>query len=510
MFPRRVALSGAPVRDHLVTFAQARAKRLANPLDGFLIEPEPALAFAMWFGPDALSRLDHDSLLRALDRDINAIDDLLARQVDAILHQPRFQSLEASWRGVAYLVDQADPDDGVNIRIITWSWRDLSRDLERALEFDQSQLFNKVYSQEFGMPGGEPYGVLLGDYAIQHRPTVDHPSVDIPTLKGISQVAAAAFAPFVVGASPALLGLETFSQLSRSLDLRPLFRGQEYVHWRALQQTADARFLAVVLPRVLMRLPFEDDGTRSDGFRYREGVAAANHDRYLWGNGVYPFAAVLIREHLQNGWFSDIRGVRQMPSGTPEDYNGGLIADLPCHAFATDRDGIAIKPPVEVRLSDATERDLAGLGLVPISVCRNTPWLAFRSAQSVQRPERYDDEAANANARLSAMLQYIFCVSRFSHYIKVMMRDRLGAFTTAADCEKHLENWVLNYVTTNINASVLEKAQYPLQEARVRVREQPGKPGTYRCEMLLRPHFQPTDVVSNFRLVTELAAVGGR
>ncbi len=509
--PRAAALAGAPVRDRLVRFAQLRSKRLASPLDGFLAEPDAALALVQWFGARELAGLAREgrgALKTAIDRDVAWIDGLLAGQVDAILHHPRFQRLEASWRGIAYLARQADPDDGVVVRLITWSWRDLGRDLERALQFDQSQLFNKIYNQEFGMPGGEPFGVLLGDYQVQHRPTTDHPSVDIPVLQGVMQVAAAAFTPFIVGCTPALLGLESFAQLSRPLDLSGLFHGVDYARWRSLQHAPDARFVGVVLPRVLMRRPYRDDGTRNDGFRYEEQVAGPDPRRYLWGSAVYAFGAVLIRAFRQNGWFADIRGVRKMPADEPEAFNGGLIPDLPVDSFPTDRDGLATKAPVEVRLSEAAERELAGLGLIPVSVCRNTPWLAFRSAQSVQQPERYDREAATVNARLSAMLQYVFCVSRFSHYVKVIMRDRLGSFTTADECERHLTNWLLNYITTNIDASLSEKARYPLQDGRVRVREQPGKPGSYLCEMYFRPHFQPTDVVANFRLVTELAAAG--
>lgn len=502
--------SPVPVRDLAVACALHQFKRLADPLDTFLIEDDLQRALRQWFGNDdpllAAPSCDVLAIINALDRDIARIDDLLSAQVNAIIHHPRFQRLEASWRGLHFLVEQADREEGVIFKVIHWPWPEVCRDLERALEFDQSQLFDKIYSAEFGMPGGRPYGVLVGDYAVQHRPSRGHRTTDVDALRGIAQVSAAAFAPFVVGCTPLLLGLESFAQLGPRLDLRTLLLEPEYARWRSLQELADSRFLAVALPRVLMRLPYLDDGSRDDGFRFRETVEASDAGRYLWGNAAYAFAAVLVREFVTHGWFADIRGVRQMPTGTPGEYNGGLVAGLPVQSHATDRSGVAIKVSVEAALSEYMERELAELGFLPISDCKNTPWSAFRSAQSLQRPARYTSEIATTNARLSAMSSHVFCASRFAHYIKVIMRDRIGGFANAEECESYLMKWLMNYYSANIDASLAEKARFPLQEASVRVRELPGQPGAFACTMRLCPHFQPTDVISSFRLVTELAA----
>jgi type VI secretion system protein ImpD len=495
------------IRDVAAAYALQLFKRLANPLDAFLIETNLWRALEMWFGLDSpiLSTDARCALANSIDQDIAELDDLLAAQVDKILHHPRFQRLEASWRGLHYLVEQADREDVVVFKVIHWPWKQLCRDLERSLEFDQSELFAKVYSEEFGMPGGEPFGVLIGDYTVQHRPTPDHPTSDVDALRAIAQVAAAAFVPFVVGCEPFLLGLEDFSQLNVRVDFESLFRQADYTRWRTLQEMEEARFVAVSLPRVLMRTPYADDGFRNDGFRYQEQVESAVSNCYLWGNAAYAFGAVLVREFVNHGWFADIRGVRQMSANDQPDYNGGLVWNLPVQSFATDREGIAIKFPVEVSLPEHVERKLAGLGFLPIIDCRNTPWSAFRSAQSIQRPLKYLSDIATTNARLSAMLQYVFCVSRFGHYIKVIMRDRIGGFASAQECENYLSSWLVNYYTTSIDASPSEMARYPLQEAEVRVRELPGRPGSYSCTMHLRPHFQPTDVISSFRLVTDLA-----
>lgn len=499
-----------PVREICVALAMNPSKRLANPVDRFLREADPRTALEQWFGADepllATDGFDPLAVMDALDRDSAWLDRLLSAQVNAILHHPKFQRLEASWRGLRFLVDQAEREDGVIFKVIHWSWRELCRDLERAIEFDQSQLFAKIYSEEFGMPGGLPYGVLVGDYAVQHRPSPEHDTTDVDALRGISQVAAAAFAPFVVGCTPLLLGLESFSQLGSRLDLRSLLLQPEYARWRSLQQMDDSRFLAVALPRVLMRLPYADDGSRDDGFQFRETVEAKDTRYYLWGNAAYAFAAVLVREFVTHGWFADIRGVRQLATGAVSEFNGGLVADLPVQSFSTDRPGIALKFSLEVALFEFMERELAELGFLPLSDCKNTPWSAFRSAQSLHSPGKYTSEIGTTNARLAAMLSSIFCSSRFAHYIKVIMRDQVGGFRNPEECERYLTSWLMNYYTTNIDASLSEKARYPLQEASVRVRELPGQPGTYACTMRLRPHFQPAEVVSGFRLVTELVS----
>jgi type VI secretion system protein ImpD len=495
------AIRTAALRDTVVALAFKPAGATRALLDDFLSEPSWALALRLWFGESELLRapVGRVRILQAIDRDIAWLDALLNEQVDAILHHQRLQRFEASWRGIHYLVALSESGESIKIRILNLSWAELCRDLERAIEFDQSQLFTKIYSEEFGMPGGEPFGVLIGDYAIQHLRTKDHPTDDVAAMHGISGVAAASFSPFIVGCSPSFLGLDSFQDLGRPVDLKAIFRQPEYTRWRSFQDTDDARFVGVTLPRVLMRYAYRDDGTRIDGFRYREEVEDPQRGGYLWGNAVYAFAALLIRAYGQSAWFADIRG-------TPQDsVTGGILDTLPVEWFDTDKRGIAIRYSTDVAISEFLERDLADLGILPLCKVKNTPYSAFHSNQSTQVAKTYATLVASVNARLSAMLQYIMCVSRFAHFIKVIGRDRIGSYATPAECEKFLQTWLHGYCVNNDMATAEVKARYPLREGQIRVHELPGKPGVYACTVHLQPHFQFDDIVSAFKLVTELA-----
>jgi len=476
----------------------------------FLAERRAERKLALWFGEDEPLRrpLDRGRLKAALDRDIAWIDGLISDQVNAVLHHPRFQRLEASWRGMAYLVGQAVAYQGfteeptgnkVKIRVLDVSWPELCRDLERAIEFDQSQTFDKIYNDEFGMPGGEPYGVLIGDYEVQHRRGREHATDDVAALKAMAQVAAAAFAPFIVGCAPAMLGLDDFGELGLPIDLQGVFRQPEYARWRSLRDIEDSRFLGITLPRVLMRLPYEDDTLRTDGFAFREDVARPDLGGYLWGPASYAFGGVLIRAYATYGWFADIRGAPR------DEVAGGMVTDLPVQCFGTDRHGLAIKASTDVLITERLENELGMLGFIPLSKCKDTEYSVFYSNHSVQQPKRYDRQLATVNAQLSAMLQYILCVARFSHYVKVMVRDRIGAMVTPEECQDYLYRWLMNYTTSNDNAPLSQKAKFPLREAGVQVRELAGRPGEYAATLHLRPHFQLDQVVSSFRLVTELA-----
>jgi type VI secretion system protein ImpD len=471
----------------------------ASRLEQFLREPSPGPALLLWLDlagyRDTLT--SREQLGRLLNRDIALLDDLIGRQVNAILHHSAFQKLEASWQGLRFLVDSVPEEMAgkIKVRVLNISWRELVRDLANAVEFDQSHLFRKVYEQEFGHPGGEPYGVLLGDYEIRHLPPEN-----LETLARISQTAAAAFAPFVAAAHPALLDLETFGDLERPLNLARTFEQPEYIKWRAFRETEDARFVGLTLPRVLMRLPYRDDGSRLDGFRFREDVEARDRSRYLWGNAAYAFGAVLVRAFAQSRWLAGIRGVPQDGSG------GGLVTGLPVHSFRTDRTGVAPKCSTEVIVTDAQEKELGELGFLPLCHCQDTEWAAFHGCQSVQKPARYDEPAATINARLSAMLQYILCVSRFAHYVKVIARSQVGSYTEAAQLEDYLRRWLQTYTTQGDNAGPEVKARHPLREAKVRVREREGQPGSYVCEVHLRPHFQLDQMVAAVRLVTEVTS----
>lgn len=488
------------LRDGVVDLAFQPAGPTRALLDDFLSEPSWEVALRLWFGDGDLLKVPTRSrILQALDRDVAWLDSLLTAQVNEILHHPRFQKLEASWRGIRYLVAEAEAAEDLKIRVLNLSWGELCKDLDRAIEFDQSQIFAKVYSEEFGMPGGEPFGVLIGDYEIQHRRTRDHPTDDVAAMHGISGVAAAAFSPIIVGCAPTFLGLDSFRDLGLPIDLKAILRQAEYTRWRSFQETDDARFVGITLPRVLMRLAHRDDGSRIDGFRFREQVEDPAGDGYLWGNAVYAFAALLIRAYAQSAWFAEIRG-------TPQDtVAGGIVDSLPLEWFDTDRRGIATRYSTDVSISEFQERDLADMGLLPLCKVKNTNYSAFYSNQSAQFPKGYSTLVASVNARLSAMLQYIMCVSRFAHFIKVIGRDRIGSYATPEECERFLQKWLHSYCVGNDNASPEMKAKYPLRDGQIRVRELPGKPGVYACTAHLQPHYQFDDVVSAFKLVTELA-----
>jgi type VI secretion system ImpC/EvpB family protein len=480
--------------------AAPAARATAGLLDAFLAEPSTGKALVRWFGPETLRReaSSRDRIARRLGEAIARIDTLLAEQVDAILHHQAFQRLEASWRGLKYLVEQADAPENVKIRVLNVSWQELARDAERAIEFDQSQLFRKVYSDEFGTPGGEPFGVLLGDYQVHLRPSAEHPIDDLEVLRSVSQVAAAAFAPFIAGAHPSLLGVENFTDLEQPLNLRRGFEQLDYLKWRAFRETEDARFVGLALPRVLMRPPYEDRGTRADGFRYAEDVAGPDRSAYLWGNAAYAFGAVLVRAFATTGWLADIRGVQRGLE------NGGLVSGLPVHCFSTEKWGLAAKSSTEVILTDRQEPELSDLGFMPLCHVKDTEYSAFYAAQSVAKAKKYDDPAATANARISSMLQYMLCVCRFAHYLKVIARDKIGGLAEPEALEDFLHRWLQNYVTSDSEAGPETKSKYPLREAKLRVREQPGRPGGYLCVAHLWPHYQLDQLVGALRLTTEL------
>ena len=446
---------------------------------------------------------DMQQSVHTLNRQIAAIDALLCDQLNAILHHPGFQQLEASWRGLRYLVEQAESAEGVKIRVLSVSWKELARDAERAIEFDQSQLFRKVYSEEFDTPGGQPFGALIGDYQIHPRPAAEHPLDDVELLTAISHVAAAAFAPFVAGVDPSMFGLDEFGELERPRDLAKTFDEIEYLKWKALRDSEDARFVGLILPRVLMRLPYDDDPRRAVGFRFHEEVAGADRGKYLWGNAAYALAALLIRAFGQSGWLADIRGVQRGVEG------GGLVPDLPVHCFSTDRTGIAPKSSTEVIVTDAQEQQLGELGFIALCHCQDSEHSALYSNPSIQKPKRYDRPAATMNARISAMLQYMFCVSRFAHYLKILARDKIGSFAEAAECESYLQQWLQKYVTPDADASPEVKAVYPLREAQVSVRAHPGRPGCYLCVAHLWPHFGLDELVASVRVTTELIPAAG-
>jgi type VI secretion system protein ImpC len=421
---------------------------------------------------------------------IAQIDRLISVQLNEVLHYPAFQKLEGTWRGIKYLMDQSETSEMLKIKVLNVSKRDLLKDLQRAPEFDQSALFKKVYEEEFGIFGGAPFAALVGDYEFGKGPE------DIELLERISNVASAAHAPFMTAAGADLLNLSSYTQLGAPRDIGKIFDSTEYAKWKSFRQSEDTRYVALTLPHILMRLPYGKDTKQIDAFDYEESVDGSDHSKYLWGNAAWGLAARLTNSFAKHGWCASIRGVE----------GGGLVEGLPAHTFRTDEGDVALKCPTEVAITDRREKELADQGLVPLVHCKGTDYAAFFSVQTANKPKLYDKEAANANARLSAQLPYILAMSRFAHYLKAMMRDKIGSFMTRGDCEKFLNQWISNYVVNDDNASQAAKASHPLREAAIQVSEVPGKPGAYRAVAFLKPHFQLDELSVSLRLVADLPA----
>jgi type VI secretion system protein ImpC len=424
----------------------------------------------------------------AISARITAIDELLSKQLNEIMHAPEFQKLEASWRGLHYLVQQSETSTMLKIRVMNVSKDDLRRDLERASEFDQSALFKKVYEEEYGMFGGAPYGALIGDYEFGRHPQ------DMSLLEQIAHVAAAAHAPFVAAASADLLNLDSFTDLGVPRDLAKIFDTVEYAKWQSFRASDDSRYVGLTLPHILTRLPYGQDTIPVEAFNFKEDVDGKDHGKYLWSNAAYAFGARLTDAFAKYGWCAAIRGVE----------GGGLVEGLPTHTFKTDEGDVALKCPTEIAITDRREKELSDLGFIPLVHCKGTDYAAFFGAQSCQKAKKYDTDAANANARLSTQIQYIMATSRFAHYLKSIMRDKIGSFASRGNVEEYLNRWINNYVLGTDEAGQEMKAKYPLREARVDVSEVPGKPGVYRAVAFLRPHYQLDELTISLRLVAEL------
>lgn len=419
---------------------------------------------------------------------IAAIDRLLSAQLNEILHHEEFQKLEGSWRGLRHLVMNSETGTALKIRVFNASKKDLGKDLERAAEFDQSALFKKIYEEEFGTFGGAPYGALIGDYEFSNHPQ------DVAMLEKLSNVAAAANAPFIAAAAPQLFGWDSYTELSEVRDLAKIFDQTEYAKYRSFRESEDSRYVGLTLPHTLMRLPYGSATVPTETFRFEENVDGTDHKKYLWGNAAYAFGTRLTEAFAKHHWCAAIRGVE----------GGGLVQGLPTHTFSTDEGDVALKCPTEIAITDRREKEFSDLGFIPLVHCKNTDYAAFFAAQSAQKPKKYDTDSANANARLSTQLQYILAVSRFAHYLKAMMRDKIGSFMSRQNAEDFLSRWINNYVLLDDNAGQDLKAQYPLRDARIEVVDVPGKPGAYRAVAFLKPHFQLDELTASLRLVAEL------
>jgi type VI secretion system protein ImpC len=430
---------------------------------------------------------DADQMISAR---VAQIDHLVSIQLNEILHNAQFQKLEATWRGLKYLLDQSETGTMLKIRILNASKKDLLRDLQRAPEFDQSALFKKVYEEEYGIFGGDPFGALVGDYEFSKHPE------DLELLEKVSQVAASAHAPFLSAASPGLLNMESYSKLDQPRDIGKIFDSTEYAKWKGFRESEDSRYVCLTCPRILMRLPYGRDTAPVEGFNFEEGVDGTDHSKYLWGNAAYGLASKMTQAFAMYGWCVSIRGVE----------GGGLVDGLPAHTFRTDQGDVALKCPTEIAITDRREKELADQGLVPLVHCKGTDKAAFFSIQSCNKPKLFDSDSANANARLSAQLPYMMSTCRFAHYLKAMMRDKIGGFMSRDECQDFLNRWISKYVTKDDKAGQITKAKFPLREARVDVEEVKGKPGAYRAVCYLRPHFQLDEINVSLRLVADLPA----
>ncbi len=419
---------------------------------------------------------------------ISEIDKKLSLQLNEIMHAPEFQKLEGTWRGLHYFVHQSETGTNLKIRVLNVTKRELYKDLEKAVEFDQSALFKKIYEEEYGQLGGQPYGMLVGDYEF------DRSGEDVNMLKMISNVAAAAHAPFVSAASPKLMNMESFKDLANPRDLAKIFDGVEYAAWKGFRESEDSRYVALTMPRVLGRLPYGSNFKKVDEFNFEESVSGKDHDKYLWMNASWAYASRISDTFSKYGWFARSRGVE----------GGGLVEGLPVHTFPTDDGDVAMKCPTEIAISDRREFELSNLGFLPLLHAKGTDHAVFMGSQSTQKAKTYFDPAANANAELSSKFNLLLCTSRFAHYLKVMARDKIGSFMEVKDCSQWLNDWISNYTVDPDGASDRTKAERPLSEAGVEVRAVKGKPGWYEAVAYLRPHYQLEALSASMRLVAEV------
>ena len=431
--------------------------------------------------------VSHDTFASINSR-IAQIDELISRQLNEIMHAQEFQQLEASWRGMNYLVMKTETGTRMKIRLLNATKKELLNDLEKATEFDQSELFKKIYEEEYGTFGGNPYGMLVGDYEFGRHPQ------DIALLEKLSNVAAAAHAPFLAGASAKLFDMDSFTEVGRPRDLAKLFENSELIKWRSFRETEDSRYVSLVLPHALLRLPYGPKTKPVDEFSFVEEVTGRDHSKYLWGNAAWILAERITNAFSQYSWCAAIRGVE----------GGGLVQGLPTHTFMTDEGDVALKCPTEIAITDRREKELNDLGLITLVHCKGTDYAAFFGGQSTNKPKVYDTPQANANALVSSQLPYILAASRFAHYLKAIMRDKIGSFNTKDNVSTFLNRWISQYVLSDDNAIQAMKARFPLREARVDVYDVPGKPGSYRATVFLRPHFQLEELTASIRLVAEL------
>ena len=437
-----------------------------------------------------------DDTVKSIQGIIAEIDRKLTEQINLILHTEEFQKLESAWRGLHYMVNNTETDEQLKIRVMNISKKDLAKTLKKfkGTSWDQSPMFKKIYEEEFGQFGGEPFGCLTGDYHFDHSPP------DVELLQQIAQISAASHCPFISGVSPATLQMESWSELANPRDLTKIFSTPDYAAWRSLRESDDSRYLGMAMPRFLARLPYGEKTNPIDEFSFEEDTSGANSDKYCWANSAYAMSTNINRSFKLYGWCSRIRGIE----------SGGAVENLPVHAFPTDDGGVDMKCPTEIAISDRREAELSKCGFMPLIHKKNSDFAAFIGAQSLHKPAEYEDPDASANANLGARLPYLFATCRFAHYLKCIVRDKIGSFKERDDMQRWLSSWIMQYVDGNpATSSESTKAMKPLSAAEVRVEEVEGNPGFYRSQFFLRPHYQLEGLTVSLRLVSKLPSVKG-
>ncbi len=439
----------------------------------------------------AQTQLIGSDVVASIEAIIAAIDQKLSEQINLILHHEDFQKLEGAWRGLAYMVNNTETDEQLKIRVMNVSKAELGKTLKRykGTNWDQSPIFKKIYAEEFGQFGGEPFGCLVGDYQF------DQSAPDVEMLGEMAKIAAAAHAPFITGASPTIMQMDSWQELANPRDLTKVFTTPEYAAWRSLRESEDAKYIGLAMPRFLARMPYGSRTNPVEAFNFEEDTGAADHGKYAWANAAYAMATNINRAFKESGWCTRIRGIE----------SGGAVTNLPTHSFPTDDGGVDMKCPTEIAIEDRREAELAKNGFMPLVHRKNSDFAAFIGAQSLHKPAEYDDPDATANAALAARLPYLFATCRFAHHLKCIVRDKVGSFKERGDMEKYLNNWIMNYVDGDpANSSEETKARRPLAAAEVIVEELPGSPGYYSSKFFLRPHYQLEGLTVSLRLVSKL------
>ncbi|EES89198.1 type VI secretion system contractile sheath large subunit [Helicobacter canadensis] len=429
-------------------------------------------------------------VINTIEGIIAELDKKLSMQINEIIHHDDFQSMESAWRGLYFLVNNTASSESLKIKVLNISKNELGKTLKKykGTAWDQSPLFKKIYEEEYGTAGGEPFGALIGDYYFNQT------APDVDLLRSMAQIAAASHAPFISSVDPSMMNLNSWQELANPRDISKIFSTPEYAVWRSFRESDDSRYVALTLPRMLSRLPYGVNTNPVEEFAFEEDTGSGDSAKYSWMNAAYGMGVNINRSFAEYGWCARIRGVE----------SGGIVESLPMHTFPSDEGGIMAKCPTEIAITDRREAELSKNGFLPLCYWKNTDYAVFLGGQTVNKPQEYDNKDATANANLSARLPYIFAVSRFAHYLKCIVRDKLGSFKERQDMQNWLSNWISNYVTSDPNAPEEVKAKYPLAEAKVEVDTIEGQPGYYSAKFYMRPHYQLEGLTSSLRLVSKL------